>query len=78
MKIQGENNKIYDLIYEGEKMIVNTGNRKAFVMRKMYNVNDGIDGIDGTKAFLVICKTTHQSKDKCCFGGFGFETIKGE
>ncbi len=67
MIVIGENNKEYEGRLEDEKIIVDTGSRKAFIMRNEYSVKFE------DKIVKTICKTTHQKNG--VFGGFGFEVV---
>lgn len=67
--IIGEGGKVYEGIYKDSFVTVNTSNRKAFVMKRHYEVFDGLDTIE------VICTKTHQMEGKFGFGGFGFSEV---
>jgi hypothetical protein len=67
MIVIGENNKEYEGRWEDGRIIVDTSSRKAFIMRNEYMIKNEV--------IKMICKTTHQKKDVCAFGGFGFEVI---
>lgn len=67
--IIGESNKVYDAEWEASRYFVKTGNRRAFIMRKEYEVKDG------GNTWKIVCDSTFQKEGKSAFGGFGFNVV---
>jgi len=71
MTIKGENDISYECRQiDGTHFSVDTRNRKAFIMRKQYEMRYLPDA-----SLLMTCATTHQDPKKSSFGGFGFEVL---
>ena len=70
MTIKGENDISYECHQiDGTHFAVDTRNRKAFIMRKQYEL------CSSDVIFTVACVTTFQNPKKSSFGGFGFEVV---